>query len=707
MYLLPLPFIRSVLLAITVLAAAGRISGITINESLIEAALLINLTSSNNNDQVAKRRFSNVYSEIDVNLSTEIDSEIADANQSQNDAIENSFKIILTSYPNENKSDAIEYAINYLSQNKVIFNLTNEKFLSTIESIFSALIETTEFADLTMSFQELPLRILGNLIPKTVNSWGQNAANWSGLLAEVFIDSISNSSKLNPQEKLNLQAVTIKSTISGVLSLIDEGEDTAIGFSPGIEEITDLSQDNLKMGFGGPYTQFKKFDESKTIIVYKTTSGLSKAIFKNIGLSNGQDSIKEDYETYTNILATNSIEGALEYLLALENEDHSLFAYELSKVIANSLSYNAVLDSTTRKNFNQESLPSYVAEKIAKSVASKSVGYLLENGARYDISNMAQSVSFGSAQGSQLASVNEKALDYPDNWAVFSRKEIAKKSSEGSSYGAVNMAASKYISPDLYTNGEKPSGNTNWKDILNVAQGTSMGSLTANTAMSVYFPAEQESIINFSSHGTTYGSVSAESLSLILPEPNNPTSEIKVDVARASAIGATTAATFEIVSLLDAKPHLDTADINTLKTIEAATYGTTYGAIQAGTESLNSDAVMLKQASKQGATSGSLNGIGLGLGKPLEEAVNVDLNSKAAVLQTITNTNSIASTNASRSIATKSIKTSSSDMLLLMRKFNISPKFTNPTRIYKDTNSKIDSSDIPTAESTIEFASPI
>ena len=96
MYLLPLPFIRSVLVTITVIAAAGRISGITINESLIEASLLINLTSSNNNDQVAKRRFSNVYSDIDVNLSTEIDSEVADANQSQNDAIENSFKIILT-----------------------------------------------------------------------------------------------------------------------------------------------------------------------------------------------------------------------------------------------------------------------------------------------------------------------------------------------------------------------------------------------------------------------------------------------------------------------------------------------------------------------------------------------------------------------------------------------------------------------------------
>ena len=46
-------------------------------------------------------------------------------------------------------------------------------------------------------------------------------------------------------------------------------------------------------------------------------------------------------------------------------------------------------------------------------------------------------------------------------------------------------------------------------------------------------------------------------------------------------------------------------------------------------------------------------------------------------------------------------------MLLLMRKFNISPKFTNPTRIYKDTKSEIDSSTLPSVESTIKFASPI
>jgi hypothetical protein len=316
-------------------------------------------------------------------------------------------------------------------------------------------------------------------------------------------------------------------------------------------------------------------------------------------------------------------------------------------------------------------------------------------------------VSFGSAQGSQLASVSEKALDYPDNWEIFSRKEIAKKSSEGSSNGSVDTAAKSYISPDKYEGNPKPDGRTNWKEILEIAKGSSMGSLTANTAMSIYFPTERQSIINYSAHGSAYGSVSADNLNTILPEPNNPTSEIKVDIARATANGASTGATFEVVALLGAKPDLDSSDTDSLKTIEAATYGTTYGAIQAGTESLNSDALLLKQASKQGATSGSLNGIGLGLGKGLNNAVNVALNSKTAILQTISTSNSVASNNASRSIATKSIKTSASDMLLLMRKFNISPKFTNPTRIYQNTNSDVNNADLPSAQTPIEYASPI
>ena len=280
-------------------------------------------------------------------------------------------------------------------------------------------------------------------------------------------------------------------------------------------------------------------------------------------------------------------------------------------------------------------------------------------------------------------------MNYTNSWEKFSRKDIAKKSSSGSANGAVNSAAKNYISPDNYINDNLPIGKTNWNQILAIAQASSIGSSTANTAMSVYFPTEKQSIINYSSQGSTYGSITANNLTSIVPEPDNPTSEIKIDVARASAAGSAIGTTFEIVGLLNTNPKSEISDPETISAVEAATYGSTFGAIQAGTESLNSDAVLLKQAAKQGSTIGSLSGIGLALGEDLKGSSEVTLESKTSILKTITTANATVATNASRSIATKSIKTSANDMLLLMRKFNISPKYTNPTRIFQNTKIKM------------------
>ena len=107
---------------------------------------------------------------------------------------------------------------------------------------------------------------------------------------------------------------------------------------------------------------------------------------------------------------------------------------------------------------------------------------------------------------------------------------------------------------------------------------------------------EKQSIINYSSQGSTYGSITANNLTSIVPEPDNPTSEIKIDVARASATGSAIGTTFEIVGLLNTNPKSEISDPETISAVEAATYGSTFGAIQAGTESLNGDAVLLKQA---------------------------------------------------------------------------------------------------------------
>ena len=285
--------------------------GGTINEALIETALLLNLTSHNNIAQATSRRYSQSYSNIDDNMSEEIDTLLNEVNTGEEiDTIELAFVNILTNYTNENKVDAVEYAFNYLAQNKNIFNLSDEKLLSAIQSIFASLIKTSSMQDLEISFEELPLRTFKNLIPQPVKSWGGNASDWAELLSGVFIDSITYSA-LPALNKKTLQELTIKSTITGVLKLVREGEENSDGFTPGIEQITDSSTNNEIMEFGGPYPQFKKFNSSKTDIVHKTTSGLANAIFKNI---NDTNDIRLEFDKYSNMLGNKAIEGAFEFL---------------------------------------------------------------------------------------------------------------------------------------------------------------------------------------------------------------------------------------------------------------------------------------------------------------------------------------------------------------------------------------------------------
>ena len=57
-------------------------------------------------------------------------------------------------------------------------------------------------------------------------------------------------------------------------------------------------------------------------------------------------------------------------------------------------------------------------------------------------------------------------------------------------------------------------------------------------------------------------------------------------------------------------------------------------------------------------------------------------------------------------MATKAIKTSTSDMLLLMKKFGINPRLTNPTRIFNKKTTKNEEDDF-LFEEELKVASPI
>jgi len=160
--------------------------------------------------------------------------------------------------------------------------------------------------------------------------------------------------------------------------------------------------------------------------------------------------------------------------------------------------------------------------------------------------------------------------------------------------------------------------------------------------------------------------------------------------------------------LLGLSPDAKENDRQTVDNLSAASFGATFGAIQgrkeqdlsdidAGkTENKASDKINLTeitQSSKQGATEGALAGAKLALG--LEDTSSENLGSKGVILKAINNANAQASSNANSSLSTASstpngsqlvgnpLRTSSKDMLLLMRKFGINPRYTNAATMFK------------------------
>ena len=82
------------------------------------------------------------------------------------------------------------------------------------------------------------------------------------------------------------------------------------------------------------------------------------------------------------------------------------------------------------------------------------------------------------------------------------------------------------------------------------------------------------------------------------------------------------------------------------------------------------------------------------------------MRSRSAIVKAVADTNTKAASSANSNLATKAIRTSTADMLLLMRKFNINPRLTNPTRIFKPNITKDEEKDLPFTDD-FPAASPI
>ncbi|MDC1004299.1 hypothetical protein OAQ34_01615 [Opitutales bacterium] len=640
----------------------------------MESAILINLqefpSSTDNIRNTNQRRLSG-------NAGTSIQG-IIDLNRSslpEIDPLTSSLTSTFSSFPNENLLEAVEYSINYLSNNKENFNLSDQDLLAGVKSSVIAFLNSSEStgSDLLEVIPNLPGIVFKNLIPVKVDSWGGNIPTWAKELSITLMESISEANIT--ADKNELKKLASKATTSTVLQIINDSTIKSNGLLPTITPV-DPSREvaSQEMSFDGT-ASFMKFDTEKTRLLEFTAKGLADGFFAD----DSTPLSAENIQVYSQVLGESTISGAVEYLSSLEG-DNSLFTYAVTKALSTGLTLSAVYNSASTEEYRELMLAEIAAESISQAISSQIIISSIAQQNGHLLHRLAESASFGSAMGAQMASVLDKSWEFEDGWELYNRNNLAKATSKGSAYGAIN-AASQYIENDPTV--EDTNDKTSRREILDIASGSALGSLIGNTGLAVYYPTLLQPIISQSAQGATTGGITAKNLSLI-DKPKGVTEEFEIEIARALAHGAAHGALFQVVGLKnDSMPDKRTYDFETIAAAEAVSYGSTYGAITGGIES-GEDGLIIKQAIYQGTTEGATVGASLALGYDSAIADIVEIKSSMAIKSAIKKTNDEAAVKANSSMAVKTIQTSSQDMLFLMRKFNINPLYTNPTRIFSN-----------------------
>jgi len=716
------------------------------DRSIIETSVLINLKSILQNGQTeansgTNRRLSSQYTAIGNTPAQPIDSNVTqrgnggslnhfnnipDANTSfptlyvsspisTDGTFQTSLTNIFDSMPATSLADGLDYAIDYLAANKVSLGLSDQSLALAIKTVYAAFLQSAvnSNTDLTQAITDIPFRTLSNIIPDRILLWNQDAPKWTKLTSQALVEAISESNY--PGDKNALIGIASRSTMSGILKLVNDSTNPAIGFYPGIETIdSSRTTSNVTMKFDGSLNKFKNFDPAKTRVLEFAAKGLADGIFLSSALT------KTNIPILSKEIGFNAAAGAIEYLHSL-GDDHSQFAFEITKSIASGLSLGAVYASASQPSYLLEDLPAIAAEEMSRSVSEGAVTQSLILGNGYSLNRLAETSAFGSSMGTQLASVADKSWEYKNEWASVNRHLLAEASSKGSTSGALDASIGytatqadidagrattlgfvKFIEDD-------PSiPDTNFKttrqEVLGVANGAASGALLGNTAFAVYYPTLLQPVINYSSQGVNKGGILAANLSQV-DKPQGVTEQFEVEVARSLAHGAAMGAIFQIVSLLDdSMPDKRTYDVETINAVESVTYGSTFGAITGGIEA-GEDAIIIKQAIHQGATEGARAGAALGLGVPESVADTLATKSQAAINTAVRTANDKAAVDANSNMAVKTVKASSRDILQLMRLYNISPRYTNPSGIFSNPNSK--GQDDRLFKETFPVASPI
>ena len=777
--------------AILLIALNAQSFGNTLQNTLIESAILLNLKSlkeaSTKRTESNQRRFSTTYEELDPSTSGQSDFEILigdfidnidiqpsyssnldplTKNPDQNDKIDlvgdnENFNfdgsisefglegdLILLLLEEDDPIQAIDYAIDYMTLNKVSLSLTDDELAVGIKTVFSAYFATFSVEPegtpeeiekqreeqenaIESGIGEIPRIAMENFLQKKDTDF----TKWGWILSKALMETLIEKD-LDTPENLELLSNSFTNSALSIMESFPDNDLLATNFDLGVVSPEDPEYDD-KMKFDSS-DEFPKFNPEKSRVFENISKGLADGFFKHPNFSE-LVSDNEDVESGLNLsdyfsmelgdddnpmhaIAKGAISGVTDYFVETPG-DNSAFLVEVNKAVSFGLTAGVISSTNGIQNYIEQGLPQLATEKISQLIAYESIEQTLQSmenteaaetysdSAKNILTKIAESAAYGSARGSQVASILGNIWDHLDTFEEYKRQEIAKAVSKGSTKGAVSAAneSSPISLSGIETNPDlQDEYDESLENILNVSQSAAMGSLFGNTAMAVYFPVEDiQSIINLSAQGATGGAIGSSNIPEKLP---NVTENVEVDIVRASSQGAAMGAIFATNSLLEARPDLVRSDEVTLSTIEAVTYGATYGSIETGIgEMVGEEALILKQASMQGVTEGSKIGINLALGKGIEDDLMSEadtLKSIANIQTAITTTNDQAAKNANSSVATKTIRTSSNDMLLLMRKFNINPRFTNPTKIFKGTVTKKFGEDFP-VDSNVSYASPI
>ena len=668
----------------------------SINNSLIESTILINIDSIKEKENYLKsgRRVLSIDQESEIENSIDFDELQPELVESQ--ALIDGLKTVFQNIDVEQPDEALSHAINYLAQNRLNFSLTDEQVASGLLSVTSAFLEVfTEDEQLL----EAPQTILSAIIPERVAIWESSASKWVKLITHALIQSV-------PEDKTALMTGSILKSLLTIIK--DEPSNSEIGFYSGIEPVEDFETPNENMKFDGNFGRFLKFDPVKTDLIKSAVYSMASSLFAT-------DSITEEkIDTLTQDHSKSIIEETFLFMKNLEG-NNAIFTYELTKVISNAFVMGSVASMIDDEDYNSKEYPSLVAkgasEQIAFHVIDETLNLNMEG--EWDLKRLAEATSFGSSVGAQMASILEKSMDFTPNWEKYERKQLAKSTAEGSSLGSTSARidqAEENLS--LATNVEESEGiaENARNDLLTISQHSSMGSLIGNVGISIYYPnpLDRLALINSAAQGATTGSITGVSAFDLTKE--DATETFDIEIARSSSNGAAFGATFETIALTDANPRDFSSDSTTINVVQAVTYGSTFGAITAGNDpdvgAPAADAVIFKQATKQGSIEGSLNGASLGTGSSEENVDTYDLSSRSSIITAAATTNAQAASDASSSMATKAIRTSTSDMLMLMKKFNINPRLTNPTKIFNSKTSDNEEDEF-LFEDNLEVASPI